>query len=131
MRLITPTHYSTMKSFLFTLICIFGIIPSYAQLSAKYSGYEVNYYQSMRYGFFKPAGYNKNKSYPLVVFLHGSRDTVSHDLAWYEGSIQKENPVFVLTPKCEKSDLGWGSTWQGGHTLATTLTLKLIDSLIA
>jgi len=129
MTSIRMTGY-TLRNFLSTLIFIFCVLPSYAQLPWDYLGYEENYYQSMRYGFFKPAGYDKNKSYPLVVYLHGSSDTVSRDMAWYQESIQKENPVFVLTPKCENPDQGWGNTWQGGHTIATALTLKLIDSLV-
>lgn len=27
------------------------------------------------------------------------------------------------------ADQGWGNTWQAGHTLATSLTLKLVDSV--
>ncbi|HEY3403744.1 MAG TPA: alpha/beta hydrolase-fold protein [Ohtaekwangia sp.] len=128
MRSITLFRYS-MKYILFTLIFLPGFLTSHAQLSKKYPGYEQQHFQSMRYGFFKPAGYDKNKSYPLVIYLHGSRDTVSRDMVWYQESVQKQNPVFVITPKCENPDQGWGNTWTGGHTIATASTLKLIDSL--
>jgi predicted peptidase len=100
-----------------------------AQLSKKYD-YTQNQYQSLRYGLFKPDHYNSKKLYPLIVYLHGSRDTVSRDMQWYQSSTQKENPSFVLTPKCENPDLGWGSTWVANHTPAMSQTLKLVDSLI-
>jgi predicted peptidase len=118
-----------INCFLTTFIFLFALQPLHAQLSKKYAGYEEKYYQSMRYGFFKPAGYDEKKSYPLVVYLHGSRDTVSRELNWYQESIQNANPAFVLTPKCENPDQGWGNTWEAGHSVATAKTLKLVDSL--
>jgi predicted peptidase len=114
----------------FTLIYILCLQTSQAQLSKKYDGYEEKRYESMRYGFYKPKDYDSKKSYPLIVYLHGSRDTVSRDLVYYQPSIQNKNPSFVLTPKCENPEQGWGNTWQQGHTAATAKTLKLVDSLL-
>ena len=74
----------------------------YAEHPAKYPGYEEKHFQSLRYGLFKPVRYDKSKSYPLVVYLHGSRDTVSRDLVWYQQSVQKDNPVFVLLSRSVK-----------------------------
>jgi predicted peptidase len=101
-----------------------------AQLSEKYKGYSENTYRSMPYGLFKPADYQAKKSYPLIVYLHGSNDLVSRDLIWYQESVQKEHASFVLTPKCRETNQGWGNTWSGGHTEATARTLALVDSLI-
>jgi predicted peptidase len=116
---------------IYTLVFIFTLFTQLqAQLSKKYGSYEEKFYQSLRYGFFKPDGYNSKKSYPLIVYLHGSRDTVSRDLVWYQESVQKENPIFVLTPKCENPDQGWGNTWKDEHSIATAKTLKLVDSLV-
>jgi len=112
------------------LIFLFSFQLVHAQLSKQYAGYEQNHYRSMRYGFYKPTGYDPKKSYPLIVYLHGSTDTVSRDMVWYQSSSQKENPCFVLTPKCEVADQGWGNTWQTGHTAATAKTLALVDSLL-
>lgn len=120
----------TTSYFIFWFAVAMASHSSYAQHPAKYPGYEEKHFQSLRYGFFKPEGYDKKKKYPLVVYLHGSRDTLSRDLVWYQQSIQKDNPVFVLTPKCENPDQGWGNTWEQGHTLSTALTLKLVDSLM-
>jgi poly(3-hydroxybutyrate) depolymerase len=101
-----------------------------AQLKKKYPGYEEKYYKSMRYGFFKPDGFNAGKSYPLIVYLHGSRDTVSRDMPWYQEAVQTEYPCFVLTPKSENPDQGWGNTWNEKHASATAKTLALVDSLV-
>jgi predicted peptidase len=112
-----------------TLLFIFPFDSLQAQLVKKYTEYEEKYYQSMRYGLYKPANYDANRRYPLIVYLHGSRDTVSRDLVYYQESIQKENPSFVLTPKCVEPDQGWGNTWHDTHTTAMIKTLALVDSL--
>src|ERR1700741_5312425 len=75
-----------------TLFFFFSLHSLHAQLSKKYVAYEQKYYKSMRYGLYKPANYDTKKYYPLIVYLHGSRDTVSRDLVYYQESIQKENP---------------------------------------
>jgi poly(3-hydroxybutyrate) depolymerase len=103
---------------------------SAAQLAEKYKGYEQGYYQGMRYGLFKPDNYMDKKAYPLIVYLHGSTDTVSRDISWYQESVQKENPCFVLSPKTEEPNQGWGNTWEKNHTTAMKKTLLLVDSLV-
>ena len=100
------------------------------QLLGKHKEYKEYEYKGMRYGLFKPAHYNPGKHYPLIVYLHGSNDTVSRDLQWYQEETQSKNPCFVLTPKCLEADQGWGNTWQEGHTEATAKTLVLADSLV-
>ena len=112
-----------------TLLLIFSLQSLQAQLSKKYARYEEKYYKSMRYGLYKSAHYDTKKYYPLIVYLHGSRDTVSRDMIYYQESIQKENPSFVLTPKCDEPDQGWGNTWRDSHTTAMIKTLALVDSL--
>jgi len=101
-----------------------------AQLSKRVAGYSENHFHALRYGLYKPVTYDPKKRYPLVVYLHGSRDTVSRDMLWYRHDIQRENPAFVLTPKCENPDQGWGNTWHKGYTPATAQTLDLVDSLM-
>jgi dienelactone hydrolase len=84
----------------------------------------------MRYGLYTPVNYDAKKSYPLIVYLHGSTDTVSRDNTWFQETIQDENPSFVLTPKCQEANQGWGNTWVPTHTTATANTLALVDSLV-
>jgi poly(3-hydroxybutyrate) depolymerase len=101
-----------------------------AQLSKTHKGYQSGYHQGMRYGLFKPDNYSSDQQYPLIVYLHGSTDTVSRDLMWYRESIQKKNPCFVLSPKTEEGNQGWGNTWEKNHSPAMKKTLSLIDSLV-
>lgn len=116
---------------IFALLILLTATIAESQVSAKYrSNYKQQYYQSLRYGFFKPAQNNPGQLYPLIVYLHGSRDTVSRDMMWYDEEMQKKHPAFVITPKCIQSNQGWGNTWQEGHTEATRKTLALIDSLV-
>lgn len=103
---------------------------SSAQFFGKYKNYSQHYHQSMRYGLFIPSDYDSKKSYSLIVYLHGSTDTVSRDNRYYQEEVQKKNPSFVITPKCLESDQGWGNTWHQGHTPATSKTLSLVDSLV-
>lgn len=118
-----------LKPVLLLALIVFNVLLCHAQLAEKYN-YGQHYYQSLRYGLFKPDSYDPKKLYPLIVYLHGSRDTVSRDMSWYQPQVQKEHPAFVLTPKCENPDQGWGNTWKEGHTAATAKTLRLIDSLV-
>lgn len=114
--------------FLPVLICVLQACGQHPQTRP---GYEEHSFRSMRYGLYTPDGYTPESSYPLLVYLHGSRDTVSRDMRWFQLDFQAQTPCFVLTPKCENPDQGWGNTWDAGHTVATATTLKLIDSLMA
>jgi predicted peptidase len=112
------------------LACLLMFITSAnAQLSKKYN-YTQHHFRSLRYGWFIPSKVEKNKLYPLIVYLHGSTDTVSHDFEFYHDENQKPHPAFMLTPKCEEASQGWGNTWNPGHPTATAKTLALVDSLV-
>src|SRR5687768_13632796 len=121
-----------MKHFSHTRLLVFMSILTFlsgqhtkAQISKTYKGYQSGYHQGMRYGLFKPDNYSSNQNYPLIVYLHGSTDTVSRDLMWYRESIQKKNPCFVLSPKTEEPNQGWGNTWEKSHSPAMKKTLSL------
>lgn len=101
-----------------------------AQLTDKYKSYEQSSYKGMPYGLFKPANYDPNMSYPLIVYLHGSNDTISRDIDWYKESVQSLNPSFVLTPKTTETNLGWGDTWHNTNGDAQKKVLELVDLLI-
>jgi poly(3-hydroxybutyrate) depolymerase len=121
----------TIKPICILMTLAMTIPLSFAQLSAKYKTYEQKWSKGLRYGLFKPAGYDPKKSYPLVLYLHGANDTISRDITWYHESIQRENPAFVLAPKCTNPDQGWGNTWTDAHSPAMVKTLHVIDSLLA
>lgn len=123
-----------MKSTLLILLIIAAAIwmlPTRTDFSdvRKYKTYSQHFSNGLRYGLFKPEMMDAAQRYPLVVYLHGSRDTVSRDLNWYQPAFQTANPSFVLTPKCDVADQGWGNTWTAAHTPAAAKTLALIDSL--
>ena len=123
-------QYRSILITFIVLFLLFAVTPLNAQLTAKYKNYEANNFQGLRYGLFKPTGYEPGKKYPLIIYLHGANDTVSRDNVFYHPESQKEHPCFVLTPKCSIADQGWGNTWRDTHTDATAKTLKLADSLI-
>jgi predicted peptidase len=110
----TKFQITNMK-LLYTILALALVTLANCQsLTEKYSGYSEDRFRSMPFGFFKPLNFDPSKSYPLIVYLHGSNDLVSRDLIWY-GS-QKEYPSFVLTPKCKETNQGWGNTWTDSHT---------------
>ncbi|HEX9975580.1 MAG TPA: prolyl oligopeptidase family serine peptidase, partial [bacterium] len=94
------------------------------------TGYENRYYEGMRYGLFVPPSYDSTISYPLIIGLHGSTDTVSWDLGWYHDPIQSTDPCFVLTPKSLVANNGWGNSWMTGYSEHMKKTLEITDSLI-
>lgn len=67
--------------------------------------------EAMPYRLFVPRGYNRQRSYPLVLWLHGSGgagtdniaqisdDQVSGTRAWTKPKIQEKYPSFVLVPQ--------------------------------
>ena len=119
------------KGIWLVMIAVMTVQLSFAQLSAKYKTYEQKWSKGLRYGLFKPANYDPKKSYPLVLYLHGANDTISRDITWYHETIQRENPTFVLAPKCTNPNQGWGNTWTDAHSPAMVKTLQVIDSLLA
>ncbi len=73
--------------------------------------------QSLPYRLFVPTGYDRSKSYPLVLWLHGSNgrgtdnsknisggNKLGSHIWTYEAN-QKKNPCFVLAPQCPDTAL--------------------------
>ena len=70
----------------------------------------------MPYRLFVPAGYDRNKKYPLVVWLHGGagrgndneRQIVEGNrlgaTIWTTPENQSKNPTFVLAPQCPEGE---------------------------
>ena len=130
-------NHSTMRTYfkIIFLLVLFttGLHSQQDSLLEKYDNYQELSYEGLNYGLFTPVNYNTNKSYPLLVYLHGYTDTTSWDLGWYQESFQAENPCFVLTPKNPggpRDSTSWGDSWQGFYTDAIKKTLEVFDSLI-
>ncbi len=113
------------------LITLFSITSTvFSQsLGKKYPTYSQKSFQGMRYGLFTPPSYDKSKSYPVIIYLHGSRDTVSRDTDFYSAEFQSKRPTFFITPKCTEPNQGWGNTWESEHSPHAKKVIKLLDSL--
>ena len=70
----------------------------------------------LSYRLFIPRDYDPDRSYPIVVFLHGKarRGSDNHRqiktpgaMVWTRPEIQSEHPCFVLAPQAP-ADSGWG-----------------------
>ncbi|NQU84343.1 MAG: prolyl oligopeptidase family serine peptidase [Mariniphaga sp.] len=117
----------TVKTIL--LISIFSII-SFSISAQLPNGYSNNSHKGMRYGFFKPVDYNPDHKYPLVLYLHGSGDTTSWNLNWYNPPVSTEDPCFVLSPKSNIRGGAWGSSNSSTHSPGMQKTLEVMDSII-
>lgn len=75
----------------------------------KYTYTDMQTGTTMEYRLFKPANYSMLKSYPLVLFLHGSGECGTDNEAqltanqgaiiWAKSKEQAKNPCFVLAPQ--------------------------------
>jgi len=80
--------------------------------------------ESMPYRLAVPRGYDaqQQQPYPLVLFLHGAglrgdHNPVSRTQAYLEltsSKIQKDTPVFVLTPQCPNGQQWVDTPWAAG-----------------
>jgi len=111
-----------MKQFVFvTLFILIAIMPGIAQ--DKVDGFVARIYKNNRrekmpYRLFIPPSYDKNKRYPLVIWLHGaggagddnllqiSGDQIPGTRLWTKPENQQRHPAFVLVPQ---STGGWAS----------------------
>lgn len=122
---------SVLKPGLGAIVLIVAFLLSASQLKAQLpEGYSSNFHKGMRYGLFKPAGYNPEHKYPLIIYLHGSGDTTSWNLNWYQPPTSTEDPCFVLTPKSNNRNGGWGTSYSEFHSEDMRKTLDLMDSLM-
>lgn len=96
------------KNSLVVLLILVSITKLSAQLDVD--GYENLYIDDFRYGLFVPPDYNSDTAYHLMFYLHGSGDLTDYDREWYTDEFQQKYPTIVLTPKCEKTDFGWGNS---------------------
>jgi hypothetical protein len=88
-----------------------AVIPEIQEISSV-RGYKDCFIDSFRCGLFVPPSYDKNKKYPLIIYLHGYTDTVTWNLGWYDEPLVTGDPCIVLTPKCPKSEIyGWGDSF--------------------
>jgi predicted peptidase len=135
---------SRLIALLFTLFSILSII------EAQNSQFEKKLYQfedkTMPYRILYPENYNRNESYPLVVFLHGAGERGdNNESQLIHGSklfTDPENrhkfPAIVLYPQCPKNEY-WApiKTKENGFSYVNTkkptepmqVLIRLIDEV--
>ncbi len=100
----------------------------------------------LKYRLLKPLGYNPNKSYPLVIFLHGAGERGADNVAQLKHGVadfcklsrREKNPCYVIAPQCptgEKwADIDWSA--QGAIKMpaeasdSMKLTLAVVDAML-
>ncbi len=96
----------------------------------------------LKYRLLKPLGYNPNKSYPIVIFLHGAGERgddnvaqLKHGMAAFCKTARREkNPCYVIAPQCptgEKwADIDWSAPGAIKMPTEASSSLKLTFALI-
>ena len=91
---------------------------------------------SHKYQVFLPAGYDKQKKYPTILYLHGSEDCgpdgakqIRAGLGPYVRARAAEYPFIVVFPQCETTEgLRYLERWQAGSPDAVR-ALKILDQV--
>jgi len=94
----------------------------------------------MPYRLFVPHGYQRSKSYPLVVFLHGGGERGNDNektltanqggTIWAMQGQQRKHPAFVLVPQArDKWDGGFGLTRGPDNQLSLARVFETTDDL--
>ena len=107
-----------MKTFCYLISLVLMQLFAQAQETSPYSAYSHELYvhngDTLRYRMLPPANYDIQKSYPLVIFLHGAGERGSDNAAqllhggalFLKDSVRNAYPSFVIFPQCPKD-----STW--------------------
>jgi len=108
----------------------------------KADGFEARIFKNawgktMPYRLFIPRGYDAQKNYPLILWLHGgggrgtdnvkqiSEGNASGSHIWTTPANQATHPSFVLAPQCPE-----GEMWTSIDTAKSTDQLKLVLELL-
>jgi predicted peptidase len=126
-------------------ICSFASLFLLLAPTAESSGFIARTFRSpggatLPYRLFIPEGYDAQRKYPLVLWLHGATGRGSDNLrqvsdgntlgshVWITPENQARLPVFVLAPQCP-ADEYW-SDWPGGAPgSALKLALATLDAV--
>src|SRR5262245_38443161 len=77
-------------------------------------GFQARMHKQMPYRLFIPPSYDKTRSYPLVLWLHGAGSVGRDNLAqisgaslrgthtWTAAQVQAKHPSFVLAPQSQR-----------------------------
>lgn len=143
-----------MKSTFFLLSVLLLLQPGKAQDLSQYESREFTRNgNTLLYRILYPLHYEKNKQYPVVLFLHGSgergndnKSQLVHGGAMFlEDSLRENYPAFVIFPQCPR-DSAWSYVGFSRDTVAnknvflfpyrdqppvvTMLVKELLDSMV-
>lgn len=89
---------------------------------------------AMPYRLCVPVGYDINKSYPLVLFLHGAGERGTNNTAqltanrgatiWAETVNQNTYPCFVLSPQCALNKQWVNTPWANGSYIQNNIPIS-------
>lgn len=132
------------------LLCFVWLISPALALAQFEKGWHVQNQDSLPYQLLKPLHYLAEKSYPLVIFLHGAGERGSdNELQMTHGSSlfldaknREKYPSFVVFPQCPEDEF-WANlqfgyeegkgitnlTWKEGFAAPMQQVLNLMQSL--
>jgi predicted peptidase len=96
--------------------------------------------ETMPYRLFVPPGYNKQKKYPLVLWLHGGAGRGNDNLkqiscgntigshVWTEPQNQSKHSCFVVAPQCADNE-SWATPDTAKPTEQLRLALEVLQDL--
>ena len=96
---------------------------------------------TLPYRLFIPRGYDKGRTYPLVVFLHGGWGRGSDNLkqlsegnavgphVWTREATQSKNPAFVVVPQTPEGET-WGGPENSELSPSARLMLEIVEGLL-
>ncbi len=84
----------------------------------------------LEYGFYVPENFDKTKSYPLVMFLHGWSANQTVYLEWYNSEMQAKHPCFVFTPRTPTTWADWSGWNDTSLSESMHAAIHVLDSLI-
>ena len=119
-----------MKRFGFAIIflSLFAVTCLHAQNMPK--TYSEARFGKLEYGFYVPENFDKTKSYPLVMFLHGWSANQTVYLEWYKSDMQAKHPCFVFTPKTPTTWADWSGWNDTSLSESMRAAMHVLDSLI-
>ncbi|MFO0924083.1 MAG: prolyl oligopeptidase family serine peptidase [Pirellulales bacterium] len=100
---------------------------------------------TLKYRLMKPADYNPNRKYPLVLFLHGAGERGSDNFAQLKHGMKeftvderrKSMPCYVMAPQCPTDkkwvEVDWSAkthTAPQDPSVSIKLTMEVIESML-
>lgn len=93
--------------------------------------WDLERHDGLPYRFHLPDGYDPARTrYPLVVYLHGSRERGDDTLAHLSNGVSSFGkwPVIAVAPQCPREDT-FGGSWYGGESPTQHKVVSLVRDL--